>query len=49
MHVMNTLRVYNILIGMLCEVTSAKHALLYELRVQNMPGCQLRKYGWAKG
>jgi hypothetical protein len=33
---------------MLCEVTSVKYAILYEVTSAKMPGCHLRKYGWGK-
>jgi hypothetical protein len=41
-HVMHS----NILLGMSCEITSAKHAILYEVTSAEHTGCHLRKYGW---
>jgi hypothetical protein len=33
---------------MLCEVTSAKHVVLYKVTNEKMHGCHLKKYGWGK-
>jgi hypothetical protein len=41
--------VCNLLLKILCEVTPAKYIVIYEVKLQNMPGCHLRKHGWENG